>query len=66
MKPLFASLAILSMSAASALAHPGHVLDNGQGHSHISGYAALGLAAIGLAGLLAQRIAGRRRARLHG
>ncbi len=66
MKSLFASLVILSASAAGALAHPGHVLDAGQGHSHISGYAALGLAAIGLAGLLAQKIARRRRARLHG
>ncbi len=65
MKTLFASLAILSASATGALAHPGHVLDAGQGHSHLSGYAALGLAAIGIAGLLARRIAGRR-ARLHG
>ncbi len=55
------ALSGLVFTALPAFAHPGHVLTQA-GHSHIAAYAALALAAIGLAGLGAQAIIRRRRA----
>ncbi len=49
------ALSALALTALPAYAHPGHVLTQ-SGHSHIAGYAALALAAFGLAGLGARAI----------
>ncbi len=54
------ALAALSLTALPALAHPGHLLDHGQGHSHIAAFAALGLAAAGGGVLLARALLRRR------
>ena len=56
------ALSGLVFTALPAFAHPGHVLTQ-SGHSHIAGYAALALAAFGAAGLAAQTIMRRVRAR---
>lgn len=43
--------AAITLAAAPALAHPGHLLGQGHGHEHVSGLALLGAAAV-VAGLL--------------
>ena len=60
------SIATLALSALPALAHTGHLADNGSGHEHFTGFIALG-AALGIAAALAgialfRRARARRRA----
>ena len=57
------ALAAITLSALPALAHTGHLTDNGAGHEHVSGLLALGLIVGGLAGLAGIRLFRRLRAR---
>ena len=41
--------ATMTMAPATAFAHAGHIADQGQGHSHLIGYALLACAVIGVA-----------------
>ncbi len=41
--------AAMAMTPATAFAHAGHIADQGQGHSHLIGYALLACAVIGVA-----------------
>lgn len=41
--------AAMTMAPATAFAHAGHIADQGQGHSHLIGYALLACAALGFA-----------------
>ncbi len=52
MQKLSLAIATLALSALPALAHTGHLMDNGSGHEHITGYIALG-AALGIAASVA-------------
>ncbi len=66
MQKIVLAIVTLGLSALPALAHTGHLMDDGSGHEHITGLLAIGAAlgiAAGAAGLaLFRRVRARRRA----
>jgi len=69
MRRLFITTALVALAATPALAHPGHILDDGYGHNHVMDFAIIGGAALAAAGwgvhwlarrFIAPRLAARR------